>query len=185
MGSSNSKARRISDGKYSELQYHTPRGSIPAQMTTHSAQNAPAPGPKTKSRYPSQYRNEEGQGANVYPLYHPWETRGAHSEGLVEHPTKLHGQPGFDPHRKAKSKTAVEVVIHKNDRKLVVANPPNNAGPFRTVTNQSHQVVMGVNYQPGGNATGYARAPLAPRDRQGRQQLEAHKKKMAKKSNTH
>lgn len=158
-----------------DLQYHTPRGSAPTQVAALTARHGPPPGQGTKSRYPHRYGNRENAG----PTFQPWEIKNS-GENLIEHPIN----PGFNPNQRVTPMKKVNKPVHPEARARLAQKPHNDRGAIRVVTSENHQRVMGVNYHPEGNIHGFARAPLTPRDRKGREQLNAHNRKVARKSNT-
>lgn len=164
-------------------QYHTSRGNIPVSLADQSVASAPAPGVRTRSRYPRDYRNNEGESDSPQRNFHSWETRQA--ENLTEYVVKQPGQRPFNYDRRAASAQQVQRPVHPNDRRRVVQNPPNDPGPFRAVTTHDQKHVVGAMFHPVNNPIGYQRAMIEPLDRQGRQHMEQQRYRDALRHDTH
>ncbi|WDK14786.1 hypothetical protein CGRA01v4_06067 [Colletotrichum graminicola] len=158
-------------------QFNTPRGNIPFKVTQAVARSAPPKDPRTASRYPREYRNQEGSEGDMYHNFQDWETHGgrAGTTKYTEFPVPLAGVQAFDYNKKAATAKQVAQPIHKNDRKRAVQRPLNDPGPFRAITAQHPKQVIGVLYHPEGNSLGYQRATLQPLDRVGRVSVQQQK----------
>ncbi|KAK3988915.1 hypothetical protein QBC44DRAFT_242536 [Cladorrhinum sp. PSN332] len=166
--------RRNSEAPESSLQFHSPRGSIPvSSLNRQAAQyHDPTDGAGNRSRYPREYRNNEGREPNVTHPFGRSETRPG--ERLYEIPVNSR----FDETRPAANlrqvRNADPANLAPRDRARVVNAPPNDPGPYRAVApirpdGSRRAAAAGMIYHPEDNPTGYARAPLEPMDREGRQ----------------
>jgi len=150
----------------SPQQYTTDRGNIPTRVLAHQIDRAPPPGQRTASRYPREYRNQEGPTNTPTRNFHPFELR--REAELHEYPITGANQRQFDFDRRSARAHQVERPIHPNDRGRYVRHPQNDPGPIRGVVDQ-HGNIVGAMAHPAGNARGYQRAHLEPLNRQGRQ----------------
>jgi len=175
MGSGHSKPqRRNTNNSYNNLQYHTDRGNIPAGVLHHQANRAPAPGTRTRTRFPHEYRNAEGP-AGLRQDFYPDEVRRAGGQ-LYEVPV-LQVDPrhrNFDYQGRMPNAQQMARPVHRNDhRQMFRATPRNDPGPVRAVVDRNGRVV-GAMAHPNGNVRGFNRAYLEPMDRQGRQDHRRH-----------
>ncbi|KAK8006969.1 hypothetical protein PG989_000959 [Apiospora arundinis] len=168
--------RANTDLRENSMQYNSPRGNIPHRVAQATAAAAPPPKPPTRSKYPREYRNQEGNTENPRIIFEPWETRG----GTAKAPTKYTECPvapqavqRFDYNRRCASAAKVDRPVHPNDRKRLVQTPPNDAGVLRVITVQGKpDQVMGTIYHPEDNKHGFQRSMIQPLDRVGRQTVQ-------------
>lgn len=121
---------------------------------------------RTPSRYPRQYRNNEGSGSETYQNFRAEELRRV--EKLYEYPVTQPGEPRFDFNRRTTSARQMERPVHRNDRRRVVEHPYNTPGALRGVVDQYGDLI-GATAHPEDRPLGFHRAHLEPLDRQGRQ----------------
>ncbi|KAK1969657.1 hypothetical protein LY78DRAFT_735750 [Colletotrichum sublineola] len=168
------------------MQFNTPRGNIPFKVAQSVARSAPPKDPRTASRYPREYRNQEGTEDDTYQNFDDWETHGgrAGTTKYTEFPVSPAGVQTFDYNKKAASARQVALPIHPNDRKRVVQKPLNDPGPLRAITTQNTKQVVGALYHPDKNPTGYERGTLQPLDRAGRVSVQHLKEYELRKTQT-
>ncbi|KAF5007926.1 hypothetical protein FDECE_5842 [Fusarium decemcellulare] len=169
-----SDARRNTDEAHHKKQYFTSRGSIPTKVVDVQTADVVDPRrPQVAGGYPHRFRNQEE--ANGKRPFQGYETRNDADRQLYEVPVGSR----VDLTRRTATARQVERAnnqTHPNDRGRVQRNELNDPGPLRAVlpgnqnTGQTFPVA-GVLYHPENNPRGFARAPLEPLDRQGRQYL--------------
>ncbi|KAF4823197.1 hypothetical protein CGCSCA5_v001996 [Colletotrichum siamense] len=188
MGNKQSTQRRNTDNTEQHLQYRTPKGPVPAAAIPLHLEDAPAPNTRTRSRYPREYRNNEGQrGQTRTQPIDDFETGPGRAQGpagrLHEYPIPppdtqfrfRYDDPCMNAHQ-------VERRIHRNERANVFGpadgRPGNDPMTVRAavrvaqVDGKDELITAGVLAHPPGNRTGFQRAPIEPLDRQGRQILQ-------------
>lgn len=194
--------------EYVLQQYATARGNIPIRVVKEQINRAPhAAEPRTKSKYPHQYRNQEGPANAPRSNFATWETRSG-STTLYEYPVQVpiqqNPQTGqiqrhFDYDRKAsKARQAESQARRSSNEPLETGNASTlsqattdengpgscqRPGPIRGVTDR-HRNIIGAMAHPQGNLTGFARAPLQPLDREGRQYIRTDQDYRLHSSNT-
>ena len=120
------------------------------------------------NKFPKKYRNREADG----PRFDEWENR---TKQFYEVPTGAN--PRFDQNRRPTGFDRIQAIennLHRNDRRTVARDPPNDPGIYRAIANgppggdYNHS---GLIYHPEGNLNGFVRAPMEPLNRRGRQHL--------------
>ncbi|KAL2143161.1 hypothetical protein VTI28DRAFT_308 [Corynascus sepedonium] len=172
-GESSGSRRNTDPSRSSDFEYRTSRGSLAARVVASQVDSAPDPRDSTRrSRYPREYRNEEGRPPNTHRPFADHERRA--NERLYEVPVSPpEASSRFDFDRRAASRQQVERSsasnVHPNDRGRVVRQPPNDPGPHRAVMaadpndrDRRARGPIGVITHPTTNPTGYERAQLAP-----------------------
>ncbi|KAL2023270.1 hypothetical protein VTK56DRAFT_3008 [Thermocarpiscus australiensis] len=136
--SSSSSSRRdgrrsVSDSDPSSLQYLTLEGGYPVNVARRQADAMGDPRVPQRSRYPREYRNQEGRPPNTHENFDPRTTLRP-GERYYEMPVIPPTSPShFDPDRRPASLAQVSRPVHPNDRGRVVQHPPNDPGKIRQV----------------------------------------------------
>jgi hypothetical protein len=127
-------------------------------VAANAVRDAPAPDERTKSKFPHLYRNQEGSAPNVRQNFENWETPGGR-DGNPQHREYpiVQGAQGFNYNQKT-------TPPNYNGPRV-----PNDPGPFRAVTTQDQNHIVGAIYHPVGNPRGFERAQLQQLDQQGRE----------------
>jgi hypothetical protein len=153
-------------------QYRTVHGAIPMIAVPDQLSSVPAPGTRTRSRYPHEYRNE-----NRYPGGQGEEFAGfmqAPGGGQLQvYPIATPGnQHNFNYHRRSATAWQMNRPIHPNERAGLTRNPRNDPGQTRVVVQEQSSgslYVVGVVAHPPRRSEEYERPPLEPLNRHGRQ----------------
>ncbi|KAM5349004.1 hypothetical protein ACJ41O_008827 [Fusarium nematophilum] len=164
--------RRNTDEEQRNMQYHTPRGNLPAQMVDQQVREITDFSNLNPTLYPKEYRNTEPNG----PPFQPFEKRDAGGERtFYEVPVNSRIEL---PKRPARLQVIErrERNVHPNDRARIVDTRVNDPGVFRGIVKADPNTgeprgLAGVIYHPEGNPRGFDRAPMEPLDRDGRQCL--------------
>ncbi|KAF4464537.1 hypothetical protein FALBO_8620 [Fusarium albosuccineum] len=166
------EARRSTDDNRSNMQYSTPRGSIPVKAVDVQVQGVVDPRARYNRRnFPHIYNNEEADGRTTIQ---PFEKREDPNVALFEVPvdTRMDMARPTAGIRQMNNRAN----LHHNDRARAERNELNDPGPFRGIvtgnraTGEVHGVA-GVIYHPEGQPRAFDRARVEPLDRQGRQYL--------------
>ncbi|CAI0641775.1 unnamed protein product [Colletotrichum noveboracense] len=167
-------------------QYRTNHGVIPVANVPRHLEDAPPPFTETRSGFPHEYRNNEGQEVRTQPF-----------ANFVTGPNRAQGPAGqlheytipgpntqfrFDYDRRCINARQANRPIHPNERANVMgpANgaPRNDPQQMRAavrvarVNGKEETVVVGVMDHPEGEQRMLQRAPFEPISRQGRQAME-------------
>lgn len=162
-----------------QQQYHTSRGNhVPYERAEAQARQYQSP---QISKYPKDYRNEEGKdNKNIHKNFADWEWRGQSGGDpkpkLFEYPltTDGAGNVAFDYNMRATPAKTVNAPMNRGDRKDRVARPFNDPGPVRAIAGDNGYFA-GTIYHPEGNTSGFVRAPLEPLDRETGQTMRQHR----------
>ncbi|CAF3600796.1 unnamed protein product [Fusarium graminearum] len=179
-GGRRQEPRRSSDDDYNKMQFFTPRGQLPAKVVEQQVREvAIDPNANNKKNYPHQYNNAERDlDNNTYQNFEPFEQRNRPSTEVPLYEVPINTRMNLD-----KKPTPFKTIqnLEKNpvrprDRARMERTELNTPGAFRGVAAVDQQTgrnygVAGVIYHPEGNPRGFARAPMEPLSREGRQYL--------------
>jgi hypothetical protein len=189
--------RRNSESDDRGLQYHTPRGSVPAQIAIKDLRRTPAPPGPSRGGFPHVYRNSEGRKPNTRTNFQEWE-RHPNENRLFEVAVHTPNPTGYLHDVQKTPLKALQEPTDPEKRKIWRRNqltapkpsepgygpqvmtppkvwtPPNDPGFHRAVTNQRGDRIIGAMYHPVGNPRGFERSPLEPLDRRGREAVRRH-----------
>ncbi|KAK4240427.1 hypothetical protein C8A03DRAFT_31454 [Achaetomium macrosporum] len=183
MSSSSSRRddrRRVSESDRRNLQYQTTQGGYPVDVARRQADAVGDPRDTQRSRYPREYRNEEGRAPNTRENFDTRTTRRGderYYEVPVHPPTST---DRFDADRRAASLRQVQNAapgnLHPNDRRRVAQQPPNDPGRLRQVVAADPHggPSRSAGMMEHTSATGYERSPYAPMDSSGRREQQRY-----------